>query len=143
MDDILDFDQQIAEEAHAEQADPVPFRFHGEIFKAHGEGPGMVILEFAKAASDNNGMAAVGAMLDFLRACMPADEYSRFHAVCVDPAIVTPVEHIALVVRGLMAKYDEPGGRPTMPSSASPAGSRKTAGGSKGGSRAAASSSAS
>ncbi len=135
MDDILDFDQQIADEAPTE-AEPVPFRFHGEVFKAHGEGPGMVILEFAKAAADNNGMAAVGAMLDFLRSCMPPDEYSRFHAVCTDPDIVTPVEHIALIVRGLMARYDE---RPTEPSSASPAGSRKTAGGSKGGSRATAS----
>ena len=142
MDDILDFDQQIAEEATEQAKEPVPFRFHGEIFKAHGEGPGMVILEFAKAAADNNGMAAVGAMLDFLRACMPTDEYERFHAVCVAPDIVTPVAHIALVVRGLMAKYDEPDGRPTMPSSASPAGSRRTAGGSKGGSRSTASRSA-
>lgn len=143
MDDILDFDQQIAEEAAPQTTEPLPFRFHGEIFKAHGEGPGMVILEFAKAAADNNGMAAVGAMLDFLRACMPPDEYARFHAICVAPDIVTPIEHIALVVRGLMAKYDEPEGRPTVPSSASPAGSRGTAGGSKGGSRAKASPSAS
>lgn len=141
MDDILDFDQQIADEAPSEKA-PIPFRFHGEVFKAHGEGPGMVILEFAKAAAENNGMAAVGALLDFLRACMPAEEYSRFHAVCTDPAIVTPVEHIALIVRGLMVEYDKPDSRPTQPSSASPATSRKTAGGSKGGSRAAASPSA-
>lgn len=132
-DDILDFDQQIAEEAPAEAAEPVPFRFHGEVFKAHGDGPGMVILEFARAAAANDGMASANAMLDFLQACMPPDEYGRFHAICNDPNIVTPVEHLAIVVRGLIAKYDQ---RPTRPSSASPAGSGKTSGGSKGGSRA-------
>lgn len=138
-DDILDFDQEIADAAPAEASEPISFRFHGQSFKAHGDGPGMVILEFAKAAANNDGMAASGAMLDFLRACMPPDEHARFYAICVDPDIVTPIEHIAIVVRGLMAKYDD---RPTLPSSGLPAGSAKTAGGSKGGSRATASRSA-
>ncbi len=132
MDDILDFDQQIADEVSTEASEPLAFRFHGQEFKAHGDGPGMVTLEFAAAAATDNGLATVTAMLDFLKACMPTEEYERFHGVCNDPAIVTPVEHLAIVVRGLMAHY---GDRPTLPSSESPAGSRKTAGGSKGGSR--------
>lgn len=126
-DDILDFDEQIAEEFTANA--PVPFRFHGEIFKAHGDGPGLVLLEFVKAAVAEDGLATADAMLDFLEACMPSDEFARFRAVCNDPAIVTPVDHLGVVVRGLLGRYNDPD-RPTVPSSSSSDGSSPTGTGS-------------
>lgn len=129
-DDILDFDQIIAEEFQPK--DPVPFRFHGEIFKAHGDGPGMVMLQFIAAAMSDDGAATVDAMLDFLKACMPDEEYSRFVAVCNDPKIATPVEHLGVIVRGLLGKYNNP--RPTGPSSSSPDGFTPTENGSADGS---------
>lgn len=138
MDDILDFDQQIAE-AFTDTNPPVAFRFHGQVFKAHGDGPGLVLLNFVRAAIREDGKATADAMLDFLAACMPSDEYTRFTAICNDPDIVTPVEHLAIVVRGLLSKYND---RPTGPSSNSPVGPAKTKRGSKGGSSVAASGSA-
>lgn len=141
MDDILDFDQQIADEFTAH--DPIPFRFHGEIFKAHGDGPGLPMLDFVKAAQSNNGVAQAEAILDFLRSCMPADEYERFVAVCNDPTTVTPVQHLGVIVNGLIAKYgsDDDTERPTPPSNDSSGGSSTTGAGSTDGSSASASAS--
>lgn len=128
-DDILDFDKEIAEEFTTAAA-PVAFRFHGQIFKAHGDGPGLVLLSFVRAALSDDGMATADAMLDFLKACMPSDEYARFQAICSDPDIVTPIEHLGVVVRGLMSKYNA---RPTEPSSSSPPGLNGTGIGSQDG----------
>jgi hypothetical protein len=114
------------EPARREAADrPVTFGLCGERFATKVEVDGLVIMELAKAGTDQDSaddedqganMAALAALYEFMAAVLPSGEWRRFRKVVRRRNVgLELILHIARDIMPLLF------GRPTTPSSASAA----------------------
>ena len=112
------------EAAAREAADkPATFKLCGDKFSTLVQVDGLVIMDLAKAAADEDrrddddemgGTATLAAYIDFLEGVLPSSEFRRFRRVCRKNAV--PVDIIMGVVKDLVPLLF---GFPTEPSSVS------------------------
>lgn len=90
--------------------EPLEFELNDEKFHCNAAIQGSVLLEFAKSADSDAGVAV--ALYEFLRSAMSEEEYVRLDTILKSPDVIIDVELIGEIVSWLVEEYSS---RPTSP----------------------------
>lgn len=99
--------------------EPLTFTLNDQTFEAKPAIQGTTLLEFVAAADSDSGGAAAGALYDFFKNVMRAEEYARFMDVLNDPDVIIDMELIGDIATWLVEEYST---RPTEQPTASVSG---------------------
>lgn len=82
--------------------EPIEFELEGETFKAYGQVPGTVLLEFIEASQREEGTGTAGAILGYLKSSMDKENFRRFDKLTRDPEILIELSTLADIVAYLI-----------------------------------------
>lgn len=92
------------------EIEPIEFDLAGEHFKAYGEVPGAVLLDFVSNSSGESPAETAKAINEYLKHSMDAENYKRFTTLTHDPNKKIKIETLSEIVGHLI---EERSSRPT------------------------------
>jgi hypothetical protein len=92
--------------------EPIPFELEGETFEAYGQVPGAVLLDFIKASTQEDSSGTAGAIQDYLKSSMDAENFKRFNKLVRDPEKIIQLQVLADIVSYLIEERSD--SRPTQ-----------------------------
>lgn len=94
-----------------EKVEPIVFELEDQEFKAYGQVPGAVLLEFISRSSGEDSADTAKAILYYLEESMDKATYKRFNALIHDPEVLIEIETLSEIVGHLISERS--GARPT------------------------------
>lgn len=95
------------------------FSLGGQTFRCRGRIASGAVLRLGEAVNVEDGDASViiGALRNFLKAALLADDYKRFDAMLDDPDLAIPIQTVNEIAGWLAGEYtnERPTGQPSPP----------------------------
>ena len=96
-----------------EDFEKISFEINGETFNCKRAIQGVVLLEFARDASEDDGAGSARALYNFLESVLQEGEWDRLNELLHSDDVIIEIKEIGEIVSWLMEEYSD---RPTKES---------------------------